>query len=267
MQQCQSTLHWWLWTKRRHNQTCLKEPRTFQMGWKGEQCLKFVQAERQFPFPFCVFALCCHAAVRSIGLYSRPALTFSLECFLWLQSADEGDFWQTTQQFWGLRFIFVTDQHIPLKWVRRFQKNWVNYTFENVLSLYPTPNIILSQECIHSPLTGEKVSKGSDFKVPESHKLWSSLSHLKWAPWWRTECLYLTNDVYERVDVHERVYRDLLPVSFVDSAEEHSEERAKKRGVRRRKRGKRNEGRRKGWESLHFDWRLNCTDVCNTLKK
>ncbi len=224
------------------------------MGWKGEQCLKFVQAERQFPFPFCVFALCCHAAVRSIGLYSQTALTFSLDCFLWLQSAD---FWQTTQQFWGLRFIFVMDQHIPLKWVRRFQKNWVNYTFENVFSFSPTPDTILSQECIHSPLTGEKLSNGSDFKVPEY--LWSSLSHLKWAPWWRTECLYLTNDVYERVDVLERVYRDLLPVSFVDSAEEHSEERAKKRGVRRRKRGKRNERRRKGWESLHFDWwRLNC---------
>jgi len=45
--------------------------------------------------------------------------------------------------------------------------------------------------------------------------------------------------VYER----EHVYRDLLPVSFVDSAEEHSGEQAKKRGVRSRKGGKRNEGR------------------------
>lgn len=57
----------------------------------------------------------------------------------------------------------------------------------------------------------------------------------------------MTNDVHERVDVQEHVYRDLLPVSIVDSAEEHSEERAKKRGVRRRKGRKRNEGRRKGW--------------------
>lgn len=116
------------------------------MGWKGEWCLKFVQAESQIPFPFCVFVLCCHAAVHSIGLYSWPALTFSIDCFLWLRSADEGDFWQTTQQFWGLRFIFVTDQHIPLKWVRRFQKNWVNYTFENVTFLFPHTQ--------HLPVTG-----------------------------------------------------------------------------------------------------------------
>lgn len=53
----------------------------------------------------------------------------------------------------------------------------------------------------------------------------------------------MTNDVYERVHVKEHVCRDLLPVSFVDSAEEHSEEQAKKRGVRRRKGGKWNEGR------------------------
>lgn len=137
MQQRQNSLHWWPWTKRRHNQTCLKENWTFRMGRKGERCWKFVQAESQIPFPFCVFVLCCNAAVHSIGLYSRPALTFSLDCFLWLRSADDGDFWQTTQQFWGLRFIFVTDQHIPLKWVRRFQKNWVSYTFENVTFLFP----------------------------------------------------------------------------------------------------------------------------------
>lgn len=53
----------------------------------------------------------------------------------------------------------------------------------------------------------------------------------------------MTNDVNERLHVQEHVYRDLLPVSFVDSAEEHSEEQAKKRGVRRRKGGKQNEGR------------------------
>lgn len=46
-----------------------------------------------------------------------------------------------------------------------------------LLSYSPTPNIILSQECIHPPLTGERVSNGRDFKVPESHNLWSSSSH------------------------------------------------------------------------------------------
>lgn len=112
-------------------------PEHFRRGWKGERCLTFVQAESQIPFPSDMFVLCYGAAVLSIGLYSRPALAFSLHCFLWLRSADEGDFWQTTQQFWGLRFIFVTDQHIPLKWVRRFQKNWVSYTLESVPFLLP----------------------------------------------------------------------------------------------------------------------------------
>lgn len=38
------------------------------------------------------------------------------------------------------------------------------------------------------------------------------------------QSLYLTNDVYESVHVQESVYRDLLPVYFVDSAEEHRKE-------------------------------------------